>query len=179
MKALLIFLFLLLQVTLSQAQNEINRQYIRLPELKNSYNERIASGQLWATNIIEQGAKIRYSAGQAITLQSGFSVQPGAVFQASIRYIDPVLEWNNSTTLVAFPNPFTEKTTIKVSLPLSNQVKHELLDINGRLIQEVRVSRDNSAYQSVATIGASLPAGVYLYRVQTQNQSRIIRLIKQ
>jgi hypothetical protein len=71
-----------------------------------------------------------------------------------------------------FPNPFNPTTRIKFDLPASSVVNLSVYNLIG---QEVRtLLRDQAmgaGYQEVGFDGASLPSGVYLYRLSAKNGS--------
>ena len=65
-----------------------------------------------------------------------------------------------------FPNPFTESTTIRYSLPLSMQVRLAVFDILGREVAVLVEERQDAGIYSVEFDAGVLPAGVYLARFQ-------------
>ena len=66
-----------------------------------------------------------------------------------------------------YPNPFNPSTTISFDLPRSSQVTLQVFDIQGRLIKELVNSELPAGRQAIAFDGASLPSGMYVYRLAT------------
>ncbi len=90
--------------------------------------------------------------------------------RASSVDIDPETELPSTFTLDQnYPNPFNPTTSIQFNLPLSQQVNLSVYDILGRRVA-VLVNDQMSAGQHQVTFqAASLPSGMYLYRLSTPN----------
>lgn len=70
-----------------------------------------------------------------------------------------------------YPNPFNPTTTIKYTIPKEGNVKIEVYDITGRLVNTLVNSSMNSGTYSVTwdgknSSGMSVGSGIYLYRIQ-------------
>lgn len=73
----------------------------------------------------------------------------------------PVLHQN-------YPNPFNPTTTIQFSLPHSDSVSLDVLDISGKVVRSVVVHREyQSGTHSIIFDGSMLASGVYVMRLQT------------
>ncbi|GAB3991994.1 hypothetical protein GCM10028807_24010 [Spirosoma daeguense] len=140
-----------------------------------------SSYNLIAANHIEALANGTYTAAQSVTLQPGFLAQTGAVFSAIIRAEHPLSdEAASRLSLRAFPNPFGATTRIEYVLPYSSYAKGTLMDIQGHVI----LSQENAVWQEagrhvLSVSGANLPAGTYIYQLQTGRHQQSIRLIRQ
>ena len=79
-----------------------------------------------------------------------------------------------------YPNPFNPTTTIGFNLPTSSEVRLEVFDILGRVVE----SRDLGVYPSgegrFEFDGSGLSSGVYFYRLTTESatQTRKMMLVK-
>ena len=65
-----------------------------------------------------------------------------------------------------FPNPFATTTTIIYDLPVQSSVTLSIFDLSGRKIQDLIVNEiQETGRQFMEFNAASLPSGVYLYRI--------------
>ncbi len=139
--------------------------------------------QITARNEVEQGAAVLYEAGRSVTLQPGFVAQAGSVFEANIANV--VSSRTNSPeagvlTVSAAPNPFADQTIVDYALPKAARVSRILTDAQGRVVEQTQEDGIQSAGQYKVNVRAgSLPSGLYIYQIQTDNGSKSIRLIKQ
>jgi WD40 repeat protein len=65
------------------------------------------------------------------------------------------------------PNPFTEETTIRYTLPESGEVWLYITDALGNVVREVEQGRRNAGEHSVIVSAASLGSGPYFYHVES------------
>ncbi|MGB3478432.1 MAG: T9SS type A sorting domain-containing protein [bacterium] len=74
------------------------------------------------------------------------------------------------------PNPFKEKTSITMTCPGSSDISVRIYNVNGALVRDFNTMSEISG---VATItwnkkdnsGRIMPAGIYLFKIQTENTS--------
>lgn len=134
-----------------------------------------------ARNVVERSASATYTAGKAITLTPGFEARAGSVFQATIAAVKANPAEGVPELLVsATPNPFQDLTTIEYTLPEASTVKHTLTDERGGIIRQNQSDGVQPAGKHrVGVEGTNLTTGIYLYQIQTGNQSKTIRLLKQ
>ncbi len=66
-----------------------------------------------------------------------------------------------------FPNPFAGSTTINFSMPRAGRVAIDLFDPMGRQVASILDETRDAGSQSVSFQASGLPAGVYIYRVNT------------
>lgn len=74
------------------------------------------------------------------------------------------------TVLQNHPNPFTGETQLEVGLPAKSDVRVEVFDVAGRRMRATRIPNQTKGWNTVRLdsrddAGASLPSGVYFYRV--------------
>jgi hypothetical protein len=75
----------------------------------------------------------------------------------------------------ADPNPFRTQTTIQYSLGVAGQVRIELYDIQGRLVEQRTLGIQQPGIHSAALSGEGRAAGVYHYRLQvTDTQTNAV-----
>ncbi len=77
-----------------------------------------------------------------------------------------------------FPNPFTQSTTIRYSLPQSMQVRLAVFDILGREVAVLVQERQDAGIYSVEFDAGVLPAGVYLARLEANVLQFTKRILK-
>jgi len=65
---------------------------------------------------------------------------------------------------IVYPNPFTDYTTIKLSVAVQTQ-KIELIDIHGRILKTI----DNIHSNSVTIHRDNLPNGIYFIRIHSDD----------
>ncbi|MBN1480789.1 T9SS type A sorting domain-containing protein [candidate division KSB1 bacterium] len=64
-----------------------------------------------------------------------------------------------------YPNPFNPRTTISYQLPLASDVKLDVYDVSGRLVQSLVNERQVAGEYSVPFNATDLPSGVYVYQL--------------
>jgi len=76
-----------------------------------------------------------------------------------------------------FPNPFNSSTTIVYELPQNTHVTLKVYDILGREVKTL-TDEDNTAGQHHAVADLqSLPSGIYFYRMQAGNATRLRSMV--
>lgn len=179
MKTLLIFTLAIGSFATLLAQEVPQQQTISQLEPHGTITDRAAIDHILATNTVEWGAVARYRAGRSILLQPGFMAQAGSVFQATIQAVSATREASSELTVRAYPNPFSDQTTVEYTLPQSGWVRLSLLDASGQSVQQTGKQQAEAGLHTVFVYGQSLPAATYLYRVQTATESKTVRLLKQ
>ena len=81
-----------------------------------------------------------------------------------------------------YPNPFNPVTTLRYDLPEDALVNITIYDIMGRIVRTLINSQQNAGFKSIqwnATndAGSPLSAGLYLYKVQTDNFVKTRKMI--
>lgn len=88
--------------------------------------------------------------------------------------IDKIIE------IYSFPNPFSESTTIKYSLPSPSHVKLSIYDIFGRKVAVLVDGWQDKALdiQYLQNIGCLLGSGIYFCRLQAGGETKMIKIVK-
>jgi hypothetical protein len=77
-----------------------------------------------------------------------------------------------------YPNPFNPQTTIRYQLPISGNVKLDIVDLNGKLVQTI-VDEYRQAGRHTSTWNArDVSSGIYFFRLQVKNTILIKKCIK-
>ena len=181
MKQTLLSLSFCLAAMATYAQDVDQRAVVSRSVQANARYDLKAVESISATNVVEQRATATYTAGKAILLQPGFEARAGSVFQATIAPVSArSVEPGSGLLVSASPNPFQDLTTVEYTLPETTAVKHTLTDIRGGVIRHTESDGAQSAgTYKVGVEGNNLPSGVYLYQLQTDKQTKVIRLLKQ
>ena len=69
-----------------------------------------------------------------------------------------------------YPNPFNPVTTITYSVPATQQVKLQVFDVLGRMVETLVDGVVNSGEYTVDFNAHGLPSGMYLYRLESGDQ---------
>ena len=77
---------------------------------------------------------------------------------------------NNFKLFQNYPNPFNPSTTIKYALPNESNVRLQIFNITGELINEINLNEQEPGYHSVVWNGKNLKgenvsSGMYVYRL--------------
>jgi len=100
------------------------------------------------------------------------TVRPNAVDIHDISQIPTV-----PTLYAASPNPFNSQTTVRYYLPTASQIRLELFDINGRLVDELVNQYHIAGRYEVIASGSELVSGVYFVRMLTQDDAAVRKLV--
>jgi hypothetical protein len=81
------------------------------------------------------------------------------------------------TLYPAAPNPFNSTTSIRYFLPLAADVRLKVYDSAGRLVQTLTEGMNISGEHIATLHGSPLPAGVYLLRLETEDDVRSKKVV--
>jgi hypothetical protein len=76
-----------------------------------------------------------------------------------------------------FPNPFNPSTTIQYSIPHASRVTLKVYDVLGRVVSILVDEQKNAGAYSTEFDGKSLSSGVYYYRLTSNNNSDVKRML--
>ena len=81
-----------------------------------------------------------------------------------------------------FPNPFNPETTISFGLPVDSELNISIYNLLGQKISLLTSGYFNAGFHSVTWKGISdkgmeVPAGVYLYRIETDSYRDMKKMI--
>jgi hypothetical protein len=99
------------------------------------------------------------------------SIDEGLVYRANSALVavaeDPLPQFPVNYNLAQnFPNPFNPSTTIRYTIPERAQVKLEIYNMLGQLIEVLVDEEQFSGYHEVVFRRTNLASGVYIYRLQ-------------
>ncbi|MBM3325541.1 MAG: T9SS type A sorting domain-containing protein [Calditrichaeota bacterium] len=79
--------------------------------------------------------------------------------------------------LEAYPNPFNNQTVIRFQIPKAGDISLELFDLTGRLSQIIFSDRVEAGSHQIVWNSESLPDGLYLCRLETENAVKTVKLV--
>lgn len=79
-----------------------------------------------------------------------------------------------------YPNPFNPSTTIRFSLPKETQLKINLYNMLGELLETIAEGTYQTGYHKVTVNASDLPSGMYVYRIESNDfvQTKKMMLLK-
>jgi len=76
-----------------------------------------------------------------------------------------------------YPNPFNPSTTIKFGIPKESKVILEVFNVLGERVVTLVNKEMTEGYHEVKFNGASLPGGVYIYKLAADGFSATKKLV--
>jgi hypothetical protein len=94
--------------------------------------------------------------------------------------IEVLLSVDDYTLFQNFPNPFNPSTTIRFSLPKQTQLKLNLYNMLGELVETIAEGNYEVGNYKVTFNASNLPSGVYIYRIESSDfvQTKKMMLLK-
>ena len=79
-----------------------------------------------------------------------------------------------------YPNPFNPSTTVRFSLPKQTQLKLNLYNMLGELVETIAEGNYEVGNYKVTFNASNLPSGVYMYRIESSDfvQTKKLMLMK-
>lgn len=158
---------------------------------------------------INSGADVDFKASTGITLDAGFHVNLGAIFDATIistactdwsttaRVVgprpvaattdaEPASEaasemLQRQTRFAVLPNPFQQELTLQYAMAEAGNVQAKLYNSQGQLVQQLIPASKQSAGQHAQKIelNNAIPAGFYFVRLEVNGNVQTQKLLKQ
>jgi hypothetical protein len=76
-----------------------------------------------------------------------------------------------------YPNPFNPSTKIQYAIPTVQHVRLEVVDVLGREIATLVDGVEQPGYKSIEFAAASLPSGIYFYRLMAGSFDQTNKMI--
>ena len=76
-----------------------------------------------------------------------------------------------------YPNPFNPSTTIRFSLPKQTQLKINIYNMLGELVETIAEGTYEAGYYKVNINVSNLPSGAYIYRIESAEFVQVKKLI--
>jgi len=145
--------------------------------------KRSAAGSPWI-NIIDQASGVEFDETSRLLTVSGLtSFSDFAVALTEVATSTEEKELTEADIPLTFelrqnyPNPFNPSTQIQFSLPEPGLVKLKIFDVLGRLVRTLVDGPMQAGRQSVTFDAGNLPSGMYLYRLETQTDVSVRKMM--
>ena len=76
-----------------------------------------------------------------------------------------------------YPNPFNPSTTIRFSLPKETQLKINIYNMLGELVETLAEGTYEAGYHKVTFNASSLPSGAYVYRIESSDFVQVRKMV--
>jgi len=168
-------------------------------------NNTIITGEGNSTFTVTGNANVKLIAGNEIILESGTIIEPGpgGYFEASIapcnssksseinsnnssdkfdnsEKINNKIQKNDDFEIIAYPNPFTEKCNIEYSLQSEMDVNIEIYNLLGEKVFVKKLNNQTIGKNTITLTDKELnQKGIYIVKIQTDNQKKTLFILKQ
>jgi hypothetical protein len=89
--------------------------------------------------------------------------------------VKPIAE--SASELSAYPNPFSGKTNLEVTLDQTSFVRISVIDIAGRVVSRLQEGTLTEGTHRFEFDGSALPKGLYFAKVTTENSQKTVKMI--
>lgn len=132
-----------------------------------------------AVNKVNAFTTVEYKAGRAVTLLPGFEARAGSTFTAFVEAAATGNEGNTKLKLTAFPNPFSQATTISYYLPTDGKVNLWVTDNQGKVVaQLVQGEQQTAGNHQMEWQSGSISSGMYIPTLEVDRQKISNRVLK-
>jgi len=76
-----------------------------------------------------------------------------------------------------YPNPFNPSTTIRFSLPKETQLKINIYNMLGELVETLTEGTYEAGYHKVTFNASNLPSGAYIYRIESNEFVQVRKMV--
>lgn len=162
------------------------------------------SNTITASNVINPGATVVYSAGTLITLTAGFHAEAGSDFHAFLGgcSLTPPSNFNQNSyveegetvelrnqqeeeaSLVAavekmkiMPNPVLNEARIEFYLPQTSRVRMYVSDLNGKVVTQLEDMKVDAGWNVSQFYAGNLTSGIYLIVLESDTGVQIERFV--
>jgi hypothetical protein len=128
---------------------------------------------LYPNTVVDGVVTVRAVSNCRISAEKIKIVKLGACQSSPVAPLNKAAITNDPMEVNVFPNPTTSSFNLLVKTPVTTMANVRILDIQGRLIKEVKVS----PYQTI-NLGAELKSGSYILEVRQGNTVKTSRVMK-
>lgn len=76
-----------------------------------------------------------------------------------------------------YPNPFNPSTTIQFSLPKATQLKINIYNMLGELVETLAEGTYEAGYHKVTFNASNFPSGIYIYRIESSAFTQVRKMV--
>jgi len=84
----------------------------------------------------------------------------------------------SSFSATIYPNPATDRVQLRFTLPENSPINIELLNANGQVLKIIKNDTFDAGKHQIELNTSSLSGGIYLIKVESQNNIQTLKLIK-
>ena len=128
---------------------------------------------LYPNTVVDGVVTVRAVSNCRISAEKSKIVKLGACQSSPVAPLNKAAITNDPMEVNVFPNPTTSSFNLQVKTLVTTMANVRILDIQGRLIKEVKVS----PYQTI-NLGAELKSGSYILEVRQGNTVKTSRVMK-
>jgi len=128
----------------------------------------VQQGKSTIGNVVVEMVKSRQADGLVVAGTHGNGVYSAKYTSTTVNVLDE-FKPNAVVLYDNFPNPFNPETVVRYYLPFSQQVKLEVYDLNGRLLDVADTGVKPEGVNEVRISGRNWASGTYLYRLTTES----------
>jgi len=110
-----------------------------------------------------EGVTIQVWPESTVTVNMTMSLRPGE----SVERLNTQIVPENFSVSEPFPNPFNPETQIQYTLPENSNIRIEVFDINGKLVNKIFSGYQLKGSYRTYWNAANFPSGIYIIRIQT------------
>ncbi len=131
-----------------------------------------ATGSVWGTQQLTDGDVIGV---EMISDDPCTQPKEASSNKITMKVLVSVDELNKLSGIKLFPNPNSGTFTLKGDIGSNEEMKIDILNAVGQLVYRDEVSTTNGTINKTIDMGSDLPSGVYMLRLNTTDNSRILR----
>ena len=146
-----------------------------------------ANGTTSAANVLTTASPVisvnfsKVTTASSIKVQAGNGCGLGVVKTLVLTPCVPRLALSETATMqniLLYPNPISTVTTLRLEMITSSQLHFEIMDLEGR----VWIEKDETAIEGINAYPldlTSLSAGVYIVKLKTDQDQKMVRFVKE
>ncbi len=176
--------------TATTNQNKINLKWITKTETNNSgfnIERRINEGEWNEIGFVEGNGNSNSPKEYNYTDKDLFA--GGSKFQYRLKQIDSDGKFEYSDVVEVeilpaefelsqnYPNPFNPSTTIRFALPKDTQLKINIYNMLGQLIQTIADGTYEAGYYKINFDASNLASGMYIYRIESDAFVQVKKMV--
>jgi hypothetical protein len=100
-----------------------------------------------------------------------------ALSRAGLKEMDSIMF--SKVKLIAYPNPFANTLNAEFNLPRSAKVSVQLISLNGTILYSKEAGELEKGFYSLPIHIINLTQGIYLLKLNYNNHTKTIKVIKQ
>lgn len=170
--------------------NKVNLNWVTKTEVNNygfNVERRINEGEWNTLDFVEGHGNSNSPKEYSYTDKDLFT--GGSKFQYRLKQIDTDGKFEYSDVVEVeiipakfelsqnYPNPFNPSTTIRFSLPKETQLKINIYNMLGEMVETLAEGNYEAGYHKVTFNASNLPSGAYIYRIESADFMQVRKMV--